>query len=113
MQLKFECATIMATLGDCCVGDQLTPSGKPEEGVNELIGEAFRFVKERESWTSGAQSVPYIALAANRQRKASSSGNASNAGRQTRAALYGAGLALLEGSRYYDIIDQESDFSKC
>ncbi|MFC3773675.1 hypothetical protein [Paenibacillus sp. GCM10012303] len=57
VQLKFECATIMATLGDCCVGDQLTPSGKPEEGVYELIGEAFRFVKEREAWTSGAKSV--------------------------------------------------------
>jgi len=112
VQLKFECATIMATLGDCCVGDQLTPSGKPEEGVYELIGEAFRFVKEREAWTSGAKSVPYIALAADRQRKASSSGNASNSGRQTRAALYGAGLALLEGSRHYDIIDQDSDFSK-
>jgi hypothetical protein len=57
-------------------------------------------VKEREAWTSGAQSVPYIALAADRQRKASSSGNASNAGKQTRAALYGAGLTLLEGNRH-------------
>lgn len=111
VQLKFECATILATLGDCCVGDQLTPSGKPEEGVYELIGEAFRFVREREAWTFDAKTVPYLAIAADRQRRAVTSGSTGDTGRQSTAALYGAGLALLEGSRHFDIIDQDSDFA--
>lgn len=110
-QLKFECATILATLGDCCIGDQLTPSGKPDEGVYELIGEAYQFVQEREAWTFGAKSVPYIAIAADNQRRATTRGDTGTSKRQSTAALYGAGLSLLEGSRHFDILDQEGDFT--
>lgn len=111
-QLKFECATIMATLGSCCIGDQLHPSGKPDDGVYELIGEAYRFVEEREPWTLHAQSVPYIAIMADQQRNAQVSGEElADYDHQSSVALYGSGLMMLEGNRHFDVLDQQSDIS--
>lgn len=111
-QLKFECATILATLGACCIGDQLHPSGKPDEGVYELIGEAYRFVEEREEWTLGAESVPYLAVLADDQRSTEvRTSHEDYYDHQSASALYGAGLVLLEGNRHFDVLDERSDFS--
>ncbi|WP_167858981.1 alpha-amylase family protein [Paenibacillus cymbidii] len=111
-QLKFECATILATLGACCVGDQLHPSGKPDEGVYELIGDAYAFVQEREAWALNAQSVPYLGILADDQRNCQiRSAPADYFAHQTPEALYGAGLALLEGNRHFDVLDRLSELA--
>jgi len=112
-QLKFECAEIMATLGSCCIGDQLHPSGRPDAGVYDLIGEVYRYVKACEPWVLGAETVPYIGLLADRQRNLAAKDAAAGyyAPHQTPSSLYGAGLALLEGNRHFDVLDQDSDLS--
>lgn len=111
-QLKFECATILSTLGSCCIGDQLHPSGRPDEGVYELIGEAYRFVEEREEWALNARSVPYIAVLADLQRNAEvRAAGPDYYDHQTTDSLYGSGLALLEDSRHFDVIDELSDIA--
>ncbi|MBB6730916.1 alpha-amylase family protein [Cohnella zeiphila] len=112
-QLKFECASILATLGSCCIGDQLHPSGKPDAGVYELIGTVYGFVKEREAWALDAATVPYIGVVADRQRNlgAQEVRDGYEAAHQAPASLYGAGLALLEGSRHFDVLDEENGLS--
>ncbi|MFI2856473.1 hypothetical protein ACH6EH_04985 [Paenibacillus sp. JSM ZJ436] len=108
VQLTYECATILATLGSCCIGDHLPANGKPDQAVYDLIGKAYAFVKEREEWALGATSVPYIAILGDRQRMVR--GDMSEMfGHQKPEALYGAGLTLLEGNRHFDIIDDLAD----
>jgi hypothetical protein len=108
IQLKYENAAILATLGANCIGDHLPASGKPEQGAYALIGEAFAFVEEREEWALDAKTVPYIAILADDQRVVRGR-MADRFGHQTPEALYGAGLALLEGNRHFDVIDERCD----
>lgn len=108
-QLQFESAEALSTLGAVGVGDQLPADGVPEAGVYERIGEVFAFVKEREAWTVGAQSVPEIAILADDQHLVFG-GMADYFGHQSAAAFYGSGLALLEGNRQFDVLDQRMDF---
>ncbi|MDF2670365.1 MAG: hypothetical protein K0R67_2671 [Paenibacillus sp.] len=113
LQLKFECSTILATLGSCCIGDQLHPSGKPEPGVYELIKTVYEFVMEREQWSLNAKSVPYMAIMADVQPNTSVARPKSDASEfyQGGAAFYGAGLILLEGNRHFDVLDSFNDIS--
>lgn len=104
VQLTYECATILATLGSCCIGDHLPADGKPDQAVYDLIGKAYTFVKEREEWALDATSVPYLAILADRQRMVRGD-MAEFFGHQKPEALYGAGLTLLEGNRHFDVID--------
>lgn len=109
IQLKYESASVLATLGANGIGDQLPADGIPEKGVYELIGSAFAFVKEREQWALYAKSVPYIAVLADDQHMVKGA-MADFFGHQRPEALYGAGLTLLEGNRHFDVIDERSDF---
>lgn len=103
IQLKFECVTILATLGSCCMGDQLHPSGRPETGVYELIGKVYSFVKEQEAWALHAKSVPYIALMADAQPNVYGTfpSSTDRSESQEPSSFYGVGLALLEGTRHF------------
>lgn len=113
LQLKFECSTIMATLGSCCIGDQLHPSGQPEPGVYELIGNVYEFVKEREHWTLNAQTVPYLAVMGDNQpnNSVAKPRTDNSSCYQGGAAFYGAGLVMLEGNRHFDVLDSLNDIS--
>jgi hypothetical protein len=111
VQMSFEAAEMMATLGACCVGDQLHPDGTAEPGVYELIGGVYRDVITKEPWTLHAKSVPYIGVLADPQRN--SNGHTVNdsyySPQQSPASFYGAGLTLLEGSMQFDVIDINSE----
>ncbi|MGG1553988.1 hypothetical protein [Paenibacillus ferrarius] len=109
VQLKYECATILATLGAICIGDHLPASGKPEQAVYELIGTAYEFVKAREDWALDARSVTYIAILADNQQMVRGD-RSEDFGHQSPESLYGAGLTLLEGNKHFDVIDDQNEF---
>ncbi|MGG4036413.1 alpha-amylase family protein [Paenibacillus cisolokensis] len=111
VQLTYECAAILATLGSCCIGDHLPANGKPDQAVYDLIGKVYAFVKEREDWALDAVSVPYIAILADRQQMVRGA-MADVFGHQKPEALYGAGLVLLEGNRHFDVIDDMAELAK-
>jgi hypothetical protein len=60
--LKHEIAPIMANGGQCFLGDKMYPDGRLEDAAYEAIGEAYRFVEEREPFLRGATPVPYIGV---------------------------------------------------
>lgn len=111
VQLTYECATILATLGSCCIGDHLPANGKPDQAVYDLIGKAYSFVKERENWALDAHSVPYIGILADRQQMVRGA-MADVFGHQKPEALYGAGLTLLEGNQHFDVIDDMTELER-
>lgn len=108
VQLKYECASILATLGAISIGDHLPASGKPEQPVYDLIGKAYEFVKAREDWALNARTVPYIAILADNQRMVRGD-RSEDFGHQSPQALYGAGLVLLEANRHFDVIDDQNE----
>jgi hypothetical protein len=61
-QMKFQFSQIISHGCTINCGDQAYPDGTLEPAVYEQMGKAFAFVKEREKWCRGVQSVPYIAL---------------------------------------------------
>ncbi|MBO9609275.1 MAG: family 10 glycosylhydrolase [Paenibacillaceae bacterium] len=94
-QLKYEFATIMANGGIVNIGDQVLPDGTLQEGVYDIIGEAFAFVAEREPYCIRAESVREVALIAN------NTGNWYHD--KDDAATFGAAKMLLEGHHQFDI----------
>lgn len=104
IQLKYECATMLANGGMCSIGDQMHPQGKLSPAVYENISQAYAFVKEREEWCLNAKSLPYAAILADYE-VGSKRGSASE-------SLKGAAKTLMESHCHFDIIDQFEDFSK-
>jgi len=102
--LRYECAAMLAFGSKCSVGDQLHPEGELDESTYEIIGEAYREVKEKEAWCDHVESVADIGLLSVSSTKEIS-------GREA-PADYGAGRILLEGHFLFDVIDTVSDFSK-
>lgn len=86
------------------IGDQMNPDGTLEEAVYDMIGEVFRFVREREKWCKGAKSVPYVAVLSPKQIGTTGMGKPSE-------ALLGAVAMLMELHIHFDIIDEEGDFA--
>jgi hypothetical protein len=94
-QLKYEFASILANAGTINIGDQVMPNGELQSGVYDVIGEAFRFVEEREVYSIGAVSVPHIAVI---------SDNTSNwYWEKDDPALLGTAKMLIEGHHQFDI----------
>ncbi len=94
-QLKYEFATIIANGGIVNIGDQVLPDGTLQDGVYEVIGEAFAFVEEREPYCIQAKSKSEVAII----------GNNTNNWYHDKddAATFGAAKMLLEGHHQFDI----------
>ena len=60
--LKYECAQIVSLGCAACVGDQLHPSGKMDEDTYRIIGEAYRYIEEREEWLIDTRPVAEVAV---------------------------------------------------
>jgi len=98
-QMKQEFATIIANGGLCSCGDQTYPQGTLEPAVYRNIGEAYGFVKEREEWCIGAQSIPYAAILTKARLVLLGPPDES---------LYGAHKVLVEGHIPFNILDLEA-----
>ena len=61
-QLKYELATALANGASVSVGDSLVPELTIVRPKYELLKEGYDFVREREKWCQGAESVPDVAV---------------------------------------------------
>lgn len=98
--LRYECAAMLAQGARCSVGDQLHPGGKLDRSTYDLIGAAYREVREKE---------PFCKTAVNRAEIALISAEA--CGQKDRDCDIGAGRILLEGHFLFDVLHPVMDFS--
>lgn len=98
--LKYECSAMLAYGAKCSIGDQLDPCGKLDEGTYNLIGKAYRGVKEKEPYCDNIKIVAEIGLLA------------SDLNNSKKQSDIGANRILLESHLLFDIIDKQMDFSK-
>ncbi len=105
--LRYETALSLAFGAKCSIGDQLHPTGKMDEGTYELIGAAYREVKEKEKWCQQAENYYDIAVLGQEAV------NSSNSSRDVKHwGDIGANRILLEGKYLYRFIDLQEDFKK-
>jgi hypothetical protein len=100
--LRYECAAMLAYGAKCSVGDQLHPSGELDPSTYEIIGAAYREVRDKEPWCSGAKQVFDIAVLSSESENHNDRNNFPDDG---------AGRVLLEGHFLFGLIDRAMDFS--
>lgn len=103
--LRYECAAMIANGSKCSVGDQLHPSGKLDSSTYEIIGAAYREVRQKEAWCEGAESAAEIAILSGftPERQVT--------GRELPGDV-GASRVLLESHLPFDLVDTEMDWNK-
>ncbi|OHB57819.1 MAG: hypothetical protein A2Y12_17335 [Planctomycetes bacterium GWF2_42_9] len=105
--LKYECSAMLAYGSKCSVGDQLHPQGRMSISTYNLIGTAYKEVKEKEPWCDNVTSVADIGLLS------CEAANSMNIAVQDEVpADVGAARILLEGHFLFDVLDCEMDFTK-
>lgn len=102
--LEFECFQSLANGAGCSIGDQLHPSGKLDDSVYKAIKKVYKSVAEKEPWCKDSKPLTEIAiLLANPTSENCLDNTASEEG----------ALQMLQESHYqFDVVDEESDFSK-
>lgn len=98
--LKYECAAMVACGAKCSIGDQLDPSGKLDKGTYNLIGQAYKEVKEKEEFCDNVKTMAEIGLLA------------SDLNDRKQYSDIGASRILLEGHFLFDVITKDMDFAK-
>jgi len=98
--LRYECAAMLAFGAKCSIGDQLHPCGKLDKSTYEIIGQAYREVKEKEAFCRDAVNLADIALIS------AEAGGASSTDCDT-----GAGRILLECHFLFNVLHPSADFS--
>ncbi len=100
--LRYETARIVAFGCKCSIGDQPHPSGRMDEEVYRLIGEAYGEIEEREEWLEDAEPVADVAVLAP---------SAVMKDKGLEPSERGAVNMLLENQVPFAILDEEMDFS--
>jgi hypothetical protein len=101
--LRYECAAMLAYGAKCSVGDQLHPNGMLDPSTYEIIGEAYREVRDKEPWCRGAEQVFDLAIL---------SSEAENHTHRDAPSDEGACRILLEGHFLFGLIDRTMNFSR-
>jgi hypothetical protein len=102
--LEFECFTMLALNGKCCVGDQLHPRGTLCPTTYKLIGAVYEEVEKREPWCRGARPVTEIGVLTPEEFRG-------GGGHQNLVtAAMGAVRLLQETVHQFDMLDSQSDF---
>ena len=102
--LQYECARMLALGAKCSIGDQMLPDGRLDPETYRVIGEAYRYVEEREKWCSGVESVADIGVLC-----PSTVLGSSKVGHESEM---GAVMMLNEIHALYDMLDPVMDFAK-
>ena len=102
--LKYECAAMLAFGSKCSVGDQLHPNGNLDQSTYDLIGTAYKDVKEKEEWCNNTENIADVGIL--------SSISMENKATMDDPADVGATRALLEANILFEIIDSEMNFDK-
>lgn len=98
--LLYEGAQCLAFDAGMCVGDQLHPNGKVDAYTYENIGNAMRYIKEREPWRGG-DFLPELAVLSGQKK-----------GPRTPLGRTGICRMLFEGKYQFDLIDSSEISNK-
>ncbi len=101
--LKYEVAQMISLGSRCLVGDQLDPRGKMNDDTYKIIGEAYEYVEQRESWIENTTMVADVAIL---------SATALHGDNDFITSDLGASSMLLQEQILFKIIDQTMDFSQ-
>ncbi|MFZ4598363.1 MAG: alpha-amylase family protein [Terrimicrobiaceae bacterium] len=101
--LRYECAAMLAFGAKCSVGDQLHPNGTLDPSTYEIIGEAYREVRDKEPWCVGTEQVFDIGVL---------SSEAESGSHRDAPSDEGACRVLLESHFLFGLIDRTMDFAK-
>ena len=102
--LEYECFRMLAQGAKCSIGDQLSPDGRIDPHVYELIGSVYAEVEHKQPWCENA--VPVVEIGVFTPEEFSSP-----LMRNIPGALMGATRMLEELGQQFDIIDSQSDLS--
>ena len=103
--LEYECFRGLAYGAKCSIGDQMHPSGTLSKEAYKIIGEVYKSVEQKEEWCKNVSSLGEIGLLAPEILTDEQE-------RLGFESLKGAISMLSEGHYQFDILDEESDFSK-
>jgi len=101
--LRYECAAMLAFGAKCSVGDQLHPNGTLDSSTYEIIGEAYREVRDKEAWCLDAEQVFDIGVL---------SSEAESGTHRDAPSDEGACRVLLESHFLFGLIDRTMDFDR-
>lgn len=101
--LKYECARMIALGAKCSIGDQMPPTGQLDNETYRIIGETYRYVKEREKWCRNVVPVADIGvLCPSAIAKDRGIGHDSE---------IGVSMMLFETQQQFLMIDETADFA--
>ncbi len=111
--LRYETSLAAACGAASSVGDQLHPSGEMDLATYDIIGKAYREIKEKEPWLKNAKNISDVALFSVESAENYYSGKTNSTAQTTKTGDSDAGAArmLLEGKYLFDVIDAHSELS--
>jgi hypothetical protein len=107
--LLYECAAMIAQGAKCSVGDHLHPTGMIDKSTYASIGPAYAYVKAAEPWCEGSENRAEIGVVS---LEAAQHPGLSGGTIKHEDADEGVVRALLECQLTFDVLDQQSDFSR-
>jgi hypothetical protein len=108
--LRYETALSIANGARCSIGDQMHPEGLMDEATYRLIGAGYSEVASKEAWCADVDNIADVALLTLESLKGRNTAESKTD--RTGSSDAGAVRMLLEGKLLFDVIDQESDFTK-
>ncbi|MFO7729822.1 MAG: alpha-L-fucosidase [Spirochaetia bacterium] len=105
--LRYEMAVNLMNGAKCSIGDQLHPNGRMDLATYKLIGKAYEEVFKKEPWCDNVSSIADIGVFSAEVIEGTPLLKAFN-----NTSDAGAVRILLEEHYLFDLIDQNSDFTK-
>ena len=109
--LIYETSLAVANGGKCSIGDQLHPLGKMDDETYRLIGAAYALIEKKEPWLDNVHSIADVGLLSYDAwlvRHPEEKAKDENYKRSDIGAL----RILMEGNYLFDVVDEESDFTR-
>lgn len=107
--LVYECGAMIAQGARCSIGDHLHPTGMIDNSTMKTIGAAYEWVEAREPWCVNTRNYAEIALFS---LEAALKPSMVGLPGKSVPADEGAVRILQEGQFLYDVVDQDTDFSR-
>jgi hypothetical protein len=102
--LRYECLRMLTQGAKCLIGDQLSPAGRLDPHVYELIGAVYSEVKSKEDWCIDSKPVIEIGVLTPEEFEHLEAGTLPG-------PIKGAVSILEQGSHQFNVVDWASDFS--
>jgi Hypothetical glycosyl hydrolase 6/Beta-galactosidase trimerisation domain len=108
-QLRSELPWIVANGAQCCIGDQMPPSGRLDPAVYQTIGRAYAEIERLEPFLNGAAPVTEAAIVV----AGSPLDDVGRAGENSLGAgVYGLTKLLMELHIQFDIVEPDADLAR-